>query len=183
MSAVIQAPPGEILGYQDRLPLSWRMPAEDDPQPAELLDEAQRVLDACAMLEETRHRGDDDDPVRAELERLHHKVNLTLEMLGSLLSARQPRPPAHPIWLSAEGLLWLGSDDRIAAGDRGLISLHLHRLLPRPLLLPAVIRHSGGGEISARFDPLNASCRSELERHVFLRHRRAVAGSRSPHGR
>jgi hypothetical protein len=47
----------------------------------------------------------------------------------------------------------------------------------------ALIRHSGGGEISASFADIGPACRSDLERHVFLRHRRAVAGSRSPQSR
>jgi hypothetical protein len=175
--------PTEVLGYQERLPLAWRLCADDDPPAAELQEDAQRVLDACAMLEETRRRVDDDNPLQVEMDRLHHKVNLALEMMGSLLSAGQQRPSPVPLWLSAEGLLWLATDQTLSAGDRVLVSIHLHRLLPRPLVLPALIRHSGGGEISASFADIGPACRSDLERHVFLRHRRAVAGSRSPQSR
>ena len=177
---------GETLGYQDRMPVCWRAAGADDPTRAELLDEAQRVLMACCVLEEARRRGsDDEDAVSAEIDRLHLKMNLALEMLGSLLAAQQPRPAPQPLWLSAEGVLWLQSPpvSLPAEGAQGLVSIHLHRALARPLVLPAVIRHAGGGEISARFEGLSQACQSELERHVFLRHRRAIAGSRLPASR
>jgi hypothetical protein len=173
----------ETLGYQDRLPLLWRAAGADDPTRAEIMDEAQRVLMTCSMLEENRRRSEDEGAVEAEIDRLHTKMNLVLEMLGGLLAVHQPRPPPLPLWLSADGVLWLSQDDSIVSGASGFVAIHLHRSLPRPLVLPAPIEHSGGGEIKARFEDLSGACRSELERHVFLRHRRAVAGSRSPPGR
>lgn len=180
MSAIAANSVNEVLGYQDRLPLSWRPASAEDPSHQELFDDAHRVLMACATLEEARRRSDDEDTVEVEIDRLHMKMNLVLEMLGSLLAAQQQRPPALPVWLSAEGLLWLQHDDSIVAGTEGLVSIYLHRSLPRPLVLPARIQHAGGGEISARFEGLTSNCQSDLERHVFLRHRRAIAGSRTP---
>lgn len=183
MTATAQHSVSEVLGYQDRLPLSWRPVSPEDPSHTELFEEAHRVLAACAILEEARRRRDDEGSVEVELDRLHMKVNIVIDMLGSLIAAGLPRPPALPVWMSAEGLLWLQTDESIIAGTEGLVSVHLHRSLPRPLVLPARIQHSGGGEISARFEHLTHACQSELERHVFLRHRRAVAGSRTPPNR
>lgn len=169
---------GEVLGYQTRLPLSWTSASAGTAALPQLMEEAQRVLATCSMLEETRRRGENDDALESEIDRLHQKTNLVLEMLGTLLSVQQARPAPHPLWLSAEGVLWLQHDPTITAGASGLLSIHLHRALPAPLVLPAEIRHSGHGEISARFTGLSEHCQSELERHVFLRHRRAIAEGR-----
>lgn len=183
MSATAPHPVGEVLGYQDRLPFAW-LPASAVRSRADLMDEAQRVLVACAMLEETRRRSDESSPLEADVDRLHLKMDLVLEMLGNLLSAQLARPAPQPLWLSSQGVLWLEHGPCPAAGSQGLVSIHLHAALPRPLLLPAVILHAGGGETSARFDGLNEACQSELERHVFLRHRRAIAiNHRSSPGR
>lgn len=174
---------GDRVYYSDCLPLAW-LPDGTDPRPnTQLMDDAQRLLSTCAMLEETRHRNEDSNGVEAEIERLQQKLNLVLEMVGALVVAQQARPAPVPVSLSSEGLLWLGDAANLNTGSSGLVCLHLHRALVQPLVLPATIVHAGGGEISARFQRLNPACQSELERHVFLRHRRAIAGSRSPQSR
>lgn len=173
--------PDEALGYHDRLPLSWMM--LDAPLDAALLDSLNddniRVLNAEGVLQENRRvRNEDGSPLEAEIDRLHLKINLLLDMVGSLASGQRPRPAPCDVRLSAVGLQW--KSEPLRQGARALLSLHLHRATAMPLRLPAVIENLSDGSTFARFEQLDESCRSALERHVFLHHRRAIAGAKAP---
>ncbi len=181
MPSILPVPQVEGLSYQDRLPLSWMM--LDAPLDTALLDSLNddnvRVLNAEAVLQENRRaRSEESSPLEAEIDRLHLKINLLLDMVGGLASGQRPRPAPCDVRLSAFGLQW--RCDRLPHGSRALLSLHLHRATATPLRLPAVIQTLDDGSVFARFEQLDESCHSALERHVFLHHRRAVAGAKSP---
>jgi hypothetical protein len=172
------------LGYHDRIPLAWEA-LQDAPSVAELShwqDHNLRLLAALALLEERPRKSDPDEPLTVEVERLHCKFDLLLEMLAVLLRQQQPLPPSHAVRITLDGIAWkTGGAD---VPPRVLLQLHLHHGLPAPLLWPGE-RLSGEGEqpVVVRFLPLGDACGAALERHIFTRHRRSVAEARSPAAR
>lgn len=183
MNAVVQAAPvglDGVLGYLDRIPLGWR-PLPAMPTAVEQLhwhDHNLRLLTAAALLDERPRRADPDEPVTAEIERLHHKMDLVLEMLSALLQQARPLPPVVAARITPAGIRWQ-SGEAPAAGSLVLLEVHLHPGLASPLLWPARVDGSG----DALFEPIGEACALEMERYVFVRHRRSVADARSPAGR
>lgn len=160
------------------LPLHWQ--AREPSSEGAVCEEAQHLLQACMVLEEGRHRSEDGDAASAEIERLHVKMNLVLDVLAGLLAQQSPRPPALPVQLSAEQVVWVAATEPPATGECGWVSLYLHPLLPRPIRLPAVVTQVQGREVCARFESLTPGTQALLERYVFHHHRRAIAERRSP---
>jgi len=174
-------PMGDALSYRDRLPLSWT-PLSAPPEGLEierLAESNLRLLASVALLAE--HSPSKDEPTAADLElqRIHHKLNLLLELLGSFLLQQLPRPPAVSLRLSWRGLAWAGGGDA-EVGSAGMIEIYLSPVLPQPLRLPAHIVACNAGETVAEFDPMPEFCQAALERHVFQQHRREVAETRQP---
>lgn len=173
---------GDALSYESALPLHWQ-PLERLPDALTLdrhNDENLRVLAAVALLDEQRGNGpgtgDDVSGVEAEIARLNQKMNLLVELVSFLVGQQAPPPPAQAVRLSWQGVGWHGE---AALGD-GLVSLRLHRSVPQPFVWPARIVIAEAGELYARFAPFSEPCQAALERHVFLHHRRAIAGTRRP---
>lgn len=173
-----------VLGYRDRIPLAWT-PLDAAPAAADLAhwqDHNLRLLAALALLEERPRKGDPDEPLSVEVERLHQKFDLLLEMLAVMLRQQQPLPPARAVRITPEGMSWQ-TDGHPAPSPRVLLHIHMHPGLPAPLLWPGEIEAQDGSETVARFLPLGEACAAALERHVFTRHRRSVAEARSPAAR
>lgn len=166
------------LSYRDCLPLTWQPLAE--ALPAEhlqaLKDQNLRVLSVVASLEE-RHRipHDASEPVLQELERLHQKLDMMMVLFGQFLRRLDPPAPSVSLRLSGRGASWRPA----AALDAGLglLTLHRHPCMPEPLVWTAHLGHHGD-EVCALFEPCGEALEAALERHVFLHHRRSVAGSR-----
>ncbi len=175
-------PFAEVLGYRDRLPLALTPLAAvpDEAQLAHWQDHNLRVLAAAALLEERHRRLETNEPLEAEIERLHQKFDLMLELLGAVLRQQQPLPPARALRLTRDGLTWADPAPEVGEGRVVLLDIHLHPGLPAPLLWPATIVSSHLDHSSARLLPLGSACEAALERHVFTRHRRSVAEARSP---
>ncbi|HEY0973290.1 MAG TPA: PilZ domain-containing protein [Solimonas sp.] len=174
----------ECLGYHDRVPLLWQ-PLAAMPSAAQLAqwqDHNLRLLAAAALLDERPRRAEADEPLAGEVERLHHKFDLMLDLLGALLRQQAPLPSAVAARITPQGLSWL-SDTAPAPGALILLHLHLHPGLPSALLWPSEALAAVTGEAAARFLSLGESCALAMERHVFVRHRRSVADARSPAGR
>ena len=172
----------EPLGYRDELPLQWR-PLETLPQgpAAERQDDSNtRLLTAATLLDEKPKLGDEPTLVELELLRIHHKLNLLLELAGSLLRQQQGRAQPVRLRLSWQGLSWQAGDAPPAVGDVGLVEVFLKDALQQPLRLPGRIEAVSEEEIHARFVGLSEACQAALERHVFQHHRRAVAETRQP---
>jgi hypothetical protein len=178
----VKEPQGGGPAYNDRLPLRWLALAELPAGPeAERLAEANtRVLTAVALLEEHHQLADEPSQTELELHRIHHKLNLLLELVGSFLQLQALRPEPVAVCLSWRGLSWASPGDQPPAGSVGLVELHLSPALPLPLRWPARIVADGGGEIVAEFAPVPDFCQMALERHVFKHHRRKVAETRQP---
>lgn len=170
---VIETAPAAVQA----LPLRWRPGAAFSAVDAA---DAQRVLAAVAALDERPPVACEDGGLEAEVARLHQKMQLLMEMVGGLLRAQQPVPPALPVRLVAGGLRW--SDRQKPVGDRGLVELWLHSACPEPLCLPVrllmIQAEPGGVRIDAAFEELPETLAAALEKHVFLRHRRELAEAR-----
>src|SRR3984885_11275674 len=104
----------EELAFQDVLPLLWRpMTTAIDKELTASFDERNlRLLQAWDAMEEhvpAEKQKLDDAPYAAEILRLDMKVNLLLDLVGQLLVANKPRPPAVPVRFNALGAMWRGS--------------------------------------------------------------------------
>lgn len=178
----IPQPSGEGLAYRDRLPLRW-LPLQKLPEgtEAERLAEANaRILTAVSLLEEHHQLAEEPTQTELELHRIHHKLDLLLELIGSFMQLQAPRPAAVALRLSWHGVSWeIGSGDP-SPGSVGLVELHLNPVMPLPLRWPARIVAVSATEVSAEFSAVPEFCQVALERHVFKRHRREVAETRQP---
>lgn len=171
--------PQQSLSYRRRLSLAWT-PLAAVPDAAEcerLGDEALRVLNAVAVLESHRARSDEPEPLELEVERLHLKLDVLIELVGAALAGRDGNPPPLMVELSAQGLAWQQPAPP-PVDSHGLVALHLHRCVPQPLRLAVRIRQIDGDLVQADFLPLSEAGQAALERHVFLHHRRQIAESR-----
>ena len=172
----------EELAYQDVLPVLWRaMPGTVDQAVANSFNERNvRVLQAFAAIEEhaTLEKPDEASP---DLQRLDFKVNLLLDLVGQLLVANRPRPPAVPIRFNALGAMWRGAAPLPEAGAQGVAEIYLRDFLAEPLrLVGRVTNVAPDGQIKARFAPATETVADLIEKLTFRRHRRKVAESRHP---
>lgn len=165
------------LSYDDHLPLQW-LPLGDDDAAQEHEHENLSTLFAVAALEEHRELPAVDGPLHDEIHRLHQKMDLLVNMMSSLIRAQTRLPAAKPLRLSAQRLVWRHGGAAPAAGARILIEVHLHRGLAQPLRLAARVGVVTAEEAEAVFEPLGEASLTALERHVFLHHRRSIAGAR-----
>jgi hypothetical protein len=175
-------PAGEGPAYHDRLPLRWHTLEQlpSGPEAERLAEANARVLTAVALLEEHSQLPDEPSATELELHRIHHKLNLLLELIGSFLQQQAPRPETTALRLSWRGLSWTAGGATPAPGEVGLVELHLSPALPLPLRWPARIVSAAAGEVGAEFAPVPEFCQMALERHVFKHHRRRVAETRQP---
>src|SRR5271167_1987426 len=89
----------EELAFQDVLPISWRQLTNSvDREIAAGFDERNlRLLQAWDAMEEhvpAEKSKTEDSPYATEILRLDLKINLLLDLVGQLLAANRPRPPA-----------------------------------------------------------------------------------------
>jgi Atypical PilZ domain, cyclic di-GMP receptor len=175
------------LAYEDLLPVRWRPQAETVSEVAaaqHLVERNLRVLQACDALEEhgQLEKSDDESPHSADLMRLDFKLNLLLDLAGQLLAASQPRVRPVHIRFNAMGATWQ-SDETLAPGSHGILEITLRDLVVQPLNLPAeVVTGAPLGETRVRFLWLGETVADHIEKLVFRRHRRKIAGSRQQRG-
>jgi Atypical PilZ domain, cyclic di-GMP receptor len=170
----------EELAYQDVLPLQWRaLPGSvDQAVIASFTDRNMRMLQACAAIEDhtAGEKSDDDSP---ELQRLDFKINLLLDLVGQLLVANRPRPPAVPVRFNALGAVWRAAPPLPEAGTQGIAEIYLRDCLAEPLRLVGRITNvSPDGQIKVRFAPVGEAVEDLIEKLTFRRHRRQIAESR-----
>jgi hypothetical protein len=171
------------LAYEDMLPVRWRPQSETVSEMAaaqNLVERNLRVLQACDALEEhgQLEKSDDESPHSADLMRLDFKLNLLLDLVGQLMANSQPRAQLVPIRFNAMGAMWK-TDEALALGSRGVLEITLRELVMQPLSLPAeVVSGAQPGEARVRFLWLGETVADHIEKLVFRRHRRKIAGSR-----
>jgi hypothetical protein len=173
------------LAYEDALPVVWT-PLDrplDAATATMLADRNLKALQALTALEEqgTLDKPDDKSPYAADLSRLEVKVNLVIELLGQLLVASKPRPGPTEVRFNALGMVWRAQAPFPAANTHGLCEIYLRESIGQPLSFITYIRSvSPEGVVKARFAPPGEVVADLIEKHVFRRHRRQVAGVRQP---
>lgn len=141
-------------------------------------EEAESLLAGLLALDEhSTTKSEDEKDFSPDLARLERKLDLVLELLSAqLMDAKAPREAM--VQLSARGARWALHSDVPVPGSLVVSSIYVHRLMPRPLRLPAEVIHDQPGWLQLRFLPLGEGCEELLLRHVFQQHRRALAGHR-----
>jgi hypothetical protein len=172
------------LAYQDMLPVGWRplAKAPDLSLVTHMADGNVRILQVCAAIEEQGavEKKDEKSPHSADIMRLEVKMNLLLDLMGQLLAAAKPRPPATVIRFNALGGVWKSTAPP-RVGEQGLLDIYLRDSLPQPLTMIANITHvSPDGQVRATFSPPGEAAADLIEKLAFRRHRRQVAGVRQP---
>src|ERR1700743_3462317 len=174
----------EELAFQDVLPVLWRpLNTPVDREVAAGFDDRNiRLLQAWdAMEEHGPVEKVEDSPYAAELLRLDLKVNLLLDLVGTLLRDNRPRPSPSPIRFIALGAVWRAAGPLPEAGAQGVAEIYLRDCLAEPLRLPGRITNvTPDGHIKIKFLPLSEAAADLIEKLAFRRHRRPVAGSRQP---
>ena len=172
------------LAYEDLLPTRWRPEpaAVSDVQAAHFAERNLRVLQACDALEEhgqlDKKKADDDSPHSADLMRLDFKLNVLLDLVGQLLAQTQPRPTSTQIRFNAMGASWK-SGESLKPGAHGVLEVTLRDVIVQPLNLPAeIVTGADAGFVRARFLALGETVADHIEKLVFRRHRRKIAGAR-----
>lgn len=172
------------LAYQDLLPVRWVAHPKmvDDVTAQHLAERNLRVLQACDALEEygQTEKADDESPHSADLMRLDFKLNLLLDLAGQLLAQSQTRMQPVPIRLNSLGASWK-SVDAPQPGAHGILEIVIRDIVVNPLNLPAEgVPAEKPGEARVRFTALGEVVADHIEKLVFRRHRRKIAGSRQP---
>jgi hypothetical protein len=175
----------EELAYEDVLPVAWkRLPEPFDPAIiGSFADRNLRVLQAVAALDEHGQieKADDNSPYAADLQRLELKVNLLLDMVGTLLVSSQSRPKATAVRFNALGGVWQGTAPYPALGNQGVFEVYLRDSVAEPLrLFGRIASVSPDGKIKVRFVPPGENISDLMEKLAFRKHRRQVAGVRQP---
>jgi hypothetical protein len=112
--------------------------------------------------------------------RLDFKLNLLLDLAGQLLAQSQTRLQSVPIRLNSLGASWR-SDEIPPPGQHGILEVVIRDIVVQPLNLPAeVVPSEKPGEARVRFTALGEVVADHIEKLVFRRHRRKIAGSRQP---
>ncbi len=173
------------LAYEDLLPVRWVPQARivDDVTAQHLAERNLRVLQACDALEEygLTDKADDESPHSADLMRLDFKLNLLLDLAGQLVAQSQTRAQPVPIRLNSMGASWKSADAAPVAGAQGILEIIIRDIVVQPLNLPAEgVLAEKPGEARVRFTALGEVVADHIEKLVFRRHRRKIAGSRQP---
>lgn len=166
--------------YSERLRADFDVLAQapDAVQCHAWAEEAAGVLAGVLALEEhTGARGEDDKEPSPDLIRLERKLDLILELLALQQRAQNEGLEAR-VQFSAAGARWQVHGACPSPGAMVMARLHVHRLLPTPLRLPAEVLPDEPGWLRLRFLPLGETCEELLLRFVFQQHRRQLAGSR-----
>jgi Atypical PilZ domain, cyclic di-GMP receptor len=176
----------EELAFQDVLPVLWRpLTNSADREIAAGFDERNlRLLQAWDAMEEhvpAEKQKSEDAPYAAEILRLDLKINLLLDLVGQLLVANHPRPPAASVKFNAVGAMWRASGTLPEAGEQGLIEIYLRDCLAEPLRLAGRVTNvAPDGHVKVKFLPMGEAVSDLIEKLAFRRHRRQIAGARQP---
>ena len=169
------------LAYHDTLPVAWEPLARPlDAFRLGTLEEANvMLLQACLAMEEhpLRDKHEDSHPLASELARLDFKLNLLLQLVGTLVR-RTPMDEAVPVQFNALGASWQVRGAAPALGALGLLRIRLRGMLVQTLDLPAEITDSDSGAVSAKFLKMPPAAGDLIQQLCFLKHRKQVAGSR-----
>lgn len=169
----------DVLSCEDEFPLALRT-ARDAGEAAVAARRGEAMLRSASAIEESSSPDDGDaGPGHARLEA---KVDLALALLAAIAAERHPLPPARPVRWSLRGLRVHDAADW-PPGTRLIASAYLLPSAPLPVELPLEVAASRpdehGHTLWLRFAGLSDGLAAGIERELFRRHRRLVAGHRA----
>jgi len=164
----------------EELPLAWSAAAA--VLPAEAWERNAAALRLLTQLEEHRPEHDDTVAPSTDLARLESKMDLLLQLAGTLVALQRPPPPGATLRLSSRGLVWHAPTVPLTEDQCGRVLLHLHPAVPYPLEVSVRVLAIDDTVAPVRawlaFEGLAEPLAALLERFTFRHHRRAVAGRR-----
>ena len=172
---------GDVLACDETLPAAF-IPGAAEAQLHRLhLVQAEGLLRALAVVEDSGRNEEADPHIDAAFRRLEAKIDLLTALVAGFASSHSTDTVRAVRW-SARGVR-LVTDTAAAAGMPGVFRMQPAEWLPSPLVLPATVVAVESAVASPqalwlRFDPLGPALEAALERHLFRVHRRAVAESR-----
>lgn len=133
---------------------------------------------AYSLLEQASHQAiARDSDVDSELQRLEHKIDLVIQMLGNLQQSRQTRPKAITLKLGAETIAWQVPE--LAIGQHCMVTLFLSEAIAIPIQAHVEIIERDGEWCVARFVSQSPDEQTAWEHWVFRLHRRQIATARA----
>ena len=165
--------------FSGSLPLSLELLAEA-PREQDLLraNEANELLLRSVSALEEKIEQDDSDEIVQELRRQDMKLNLILDLIGTLLQQYQVIPQAREIQLTAGGLRLALSQNSVLT-QHCRIQLYIEPALPKPLTLFGSCQASAqAGMTDIRFEGLSPVVTNNLDKFIFRHHRRKIAQAR-----
>jgi hypothetical protein len=177
-----------MLTIAGNLPVSWRCVTADEaallaPQYASHNASLLRIMQLVETSGSAEHG--DEANASSELHRIEAKLDLVVDLLGELLGKQHAAPACLPVRCNVE-TLELQLESAPAVGAQVAIELYLNPRLPRPLRFIAIceqaVASSQGSAVSFRWLDLGPPVREELERQIFLWHRRSLQRSGSGTG-
>jgi hypothetical protein len=167
------------LVFSGSLPLSLEL-MSGAPQENELLranESNELLLRSVSVLEEKIDHDENDELVQ-ELKRQDMKLNLILDMIGTLLMQQQVIPAAREIQLSGTGVR-LGISANPVANQHCRIQLYIEPAIPKPLILFGQCHPSSeAGMTEVVFSGVSQAVTDNLEKFIFRHHRRRIAQAR-----
>ena len=178
---------GDGLIVEDSLPVAWSPgPLPDGAALARLNADNHQLLSAEASFDEVRVHDalkDESSALVHELQRLEFKLNVLLRLTGELAVRNSALPQPRRVRLSSHGLEWFGAGGS-SIGDTGLLSVYVNSALPQALKVPATLASDRAADdqrvAQFLFTGLSEATLDLLEKLIFRRHRRMVAGARLP---
>jgi len=175
------------LAYSDNISIAWRQVQHelDESHLAMVNASNEEFLRAVSVIGDAgglrEHQESGTSAVAQEIVRLDLKMNLLLDLVGTLIYEQLDIPETSPVRLSAQGVDWQG--DVPEPGDTVYLQLYIQRGLPKPLCcygeVVSTAQEYAGGSARVRFVGLTGAAQSWLEKLMFRHHRREVAYKRS----
>jgi hypothetical protein len=150
------------------------------PQEHELLranDSNEMLLRSVSVLEEKVDHDESDELVQ-ELKRQDMKLNLILDMIGTLLMQQQVIPAPREMQLSGSSLR-IGVSPNPADTQHCRILLYIEPAIPKPLTLFGQCHPSTpAGQTDITFCGVSQAVTDNLDKFIFRHHRRKIAQAR-----
>ncbi|EAQ98448.1 PilZ domain-containing protein [Congregibacter litoralis] len=175
------------LAYSDNISIAWRkIDHELDQKHLALVNASNEdFLRAVSVIGDAGGQKEQQESssgiVAQEVARLDLKVNLLLDLVGTLIYHQLDIPDTSPVRVSAAGVAWKG--DVPEPGATIYLELYIQRGLPKPLCcygeVVSTAEDFAKGTAKVKFTGLTGAAKSWLEKLIFRHHRREVAFKRS----
>lgn len=170
------------LVYEDLIPISWRAVADtiSDEQRLRVSVRNEDALRIIAGLDDLSERQAEEEGLRNDMARLELKVNVLLELVGSLYAHQESLPDATTVRLNTSTVAWM-AEPMPPIGTTLQVEAYLSRRYPRPITFigrSEALATGGEATVSVILDQLHDGERDLLEKYIFRQHRRLVATSR-----